>query len=214
MSDVIITEASLDALREKVRPYMKESRYVHALGVESECEALGELLLPDRKMKLRAAALLHDITKRLTPDEQKKFCDENGISYDKSYLMSPALFHAKTGAYVAKRDFPEFTDGEILSAIRYHTTGRRGMTLFESIVYLADYIEPNRTFDNCVSLRKFFWDGISSGADAEKTFRLAMIKSFDMTISDALTDGTVLDPDTTDARNYYIEINREKTYEI
>ena len=214
MSEVVLSEAALAALREKVRPYMKESRYVHTLGVEKESEALGRLLLPEKVLKLRAAALLHDITKNLSVGEQIEICGESGIAYDNSYLMSPALFHAKTGAEVARRRFPEYTDDEILNAIRYHTTGRRGMTLFESIVYLADYIEPNRTFDNCVELRRYFWNSVKSGSDASEVFHLAMLKSFDMTISDALADGSVLDADTVNARNYYIEINRGKTNEL
>ena len=138
MSAPIITEEYLNALRERVRPYMKEKRYLHALSVERECERLGKMYLPDKVMKLRAAALLHDITKMLSLENQLKLCRLFGIMYGTTDLLSPKLFHAKTAAEMIKRDFPDLADEEIVSAVRWHTTGRRGMTLFEGIVYLSD----------------------------------------------------------------------------
>ena len=208
MSEIRIDEAALASLRERVKPYMNERRYFHTLGVERECERLGKLLLPDKVMKLRAAALLHDITKVLSLEKQLNICKSYDIMYGKVDLMSPALFHAKTGAEVAARDFPEFVDDEIKNAIRYHTTGRAGMSLFEGIAYLADYIEETRTFENCVKLRKFFWDAVESGEDAADVYNKTMVRSFDMTIGDAVADMCALDRDTVDARNHFIEIVR------
>ena len=207
MSEICIDEAALAVLREKVKPYMNDRRYSHTLGVERECERLGKLLLPDKVMKLRAAALLHDITKVLSLEKQLNICKTFDIMYGKVELMSPALFHAKTGAEVASRDFPEYVDDEIKSAIRFHTTGREGMTLFEGIVYLADYIEETRTFENCVALREYFGGLLTKGSAAD-AYNKTMLKSFDMTIGDAVSEGYALDFDTVAARNYFIGIVR------
>ena len=72
MSSIKITEKSLSELRERVRPYMNEKRFAHTLGVERECVALGSILLPEKVNDLRAAALLHDITKMLSLEKQLK----------------------------------------------------------------------------------------------------------------------------------------------
>ena len=157
---------SLAVLRERVRDYLKPKRYLHSLAVEEEAARLGELFLPDRINALRASALLHDITKRDDLEKQLQYCDEFGIIYDVSEKSSPKLFHAKTAAALARRDFPEFTDDEIISGIRWHTTGRAGMSMFESIIYLADYIEKTRTFPDCVVLRRYFYGGINDPGEA------------------------------------------------
>ena len=89
-------------------------------------------------MALRAAALLHDITKKCDFEKQLQYCAEFDIiigNYDK---LSPKTFHSKTAAAIIPRDFPEFDDEEIISGVRWHTTGHDGMTDFEAIVYLAD----------------------------------------------------------------------------
>ncbi len=215
MSNIIIDEASLDSLRERVKPYMNEKRYLHTLGVERECEALGKLLLPEKVNKLRAAALLHDITKMLSLEKQLKLCALFGIIYRKGDIMSPKLFHAKTASELIKRDFPEYADEEIVSAVRWHTTGRRGMTAFESIVYLADYIEDTRTFPECVELRSFFWDSYEKDkSDLDAIFLKTMIRSFDCTINGLVSESAPIDNDTVDARNYFLESFWENSNEV
>ena len=206
MSSIKITEESLSELRERVRPYMNDKRFAHTLGVERECVALGSILLPEKVNDLRAAALLHDITKMLSLEKQLKLCALFDIIYGNSDILSPKLFHAKTASELIKRDFPEFADDEIVSAVRWHTTGRRGMTLFESILYLADYIEDTRTFPDCVELRSFFWDSYNADrSDLKRIFMKTMIRSFDMTIAGLISDGAPIDKDTVDARNYFLE---------
>ena len=217
MTDIAVTDGMLDSLRERVKPYMNgnEYRYAHTLGVERECAALGKLLLPEKVNKLRAAALIHDITKVLSLEKQLKYCNTFGIIYGKGDLMSPKLFHAKTASELIKRDFPEFADDEIISAVRWHTTGRREMTLFEGIVYLADYIEDTRTFDECVELRRFFWDSVESGEKSVlRVYCETMIKSFDMSINCLIEDHVPIDLDTVDARNYFLEQFKEKFDEV
>ncbi len=201
----VITEEEIILLRERVRPYLKKKRYAHTLAVEKEAERLGRMFLPDKTEKLRVSALLHDITKRDELEKQLQYCGTFGIIYSNADLLSPKTFHAKTGAALAARDFPDVTDPEILSGIRWHTTGRDGMTVFEAIIYLADYIEETRTFPDCVELRDFFYDGKERSGDGMlRHFTETMIRSFDLTVGNLIAEGKQIDPDTIGARNYYI----------
>ena len=105
---------------------------------------------------------------------------------------------------MARRDFPDYTDDEIISGVRWHTTGKDGMTVFESIIFLADYIEETRTFDDCVAVRKYFYDNISSCADKLKVLRETMVYAFDLTVKGLVDDGGIIDGHTVAARNFFI----------
>lgn len=201
-----LSEEKLFLLRERVKEYQTEKRYRHTLAVEREAAALGEIFLPEKVMSLRCSALLHDITKVLSLEKQLQYCQKFDIMVRNSDVLSPKIFHAKTAASLANEVFAEFVDKEIISGIRWHTTGRRDMTLFECIVYLADYIEDTRTFEDCVELRRYFYDSINKdGTDKYEVLLKTMIKSFDMTIKNLVDEGALIDEDTVEARNYFIE---------
>lgn len=199
-----IKEEDILSLREKVRGYLTEKRYAHTLAVERKAEELGKLYLPEKTDELRCAALLHDITKKWDFEKQLQYCEKFDIMMGRYDILSPKLFHAKTAESVAKRDFSEFATPDVLSGIRWHTTGHDDMTLFEAIVYLADYIEDTRTFSDCVVLREFFEEGLHRGDDREELFIRTMIKSFDMTIKCLTDEGAPIDADTVTARSFYI----------
>ena len=209
MERIELSDEMISSLRERVREYLTPQRYVHTLAVEEEAARLGGMYLPDRINALRAAALLHDITKRDDLEKQLQYCREFGIIYDVSDIASPKLFHAKTAAALAARDFPEFVDDGIISGIRWHTTGRAQMTTFESIVYLADYIEKTRKFPDCIELRRFFYEGLEGGADPDGHFKKTMVLSFDMTIRNLIEEGCPIDRDTIAARNRFLLEQRE-----
>ena len=119
-------EEDLAGLREKVAGVVTGKRLTHTYGVEREITRLSEIYAPDEEYRLRAAALLHDITKQKKGDEQTALCDKYGIKYTKEDTLMPKTFHARTAVEVIKHDFPEFADDYILGAVRYHTTGREG----------------------------------------------------------------------------------------
>lgn len=205
MNNTALTEEKIEELRKKVKGYLTDKRYAHTLAVEREAARLGEIFIPGEVVRLRAAALLHDITKNLDLEKQLQYCGEFGIIISNSDVNAPKILHAKTAPAIAKRDFPEFVDDDILSAVRWHTTGRDGMSIFEAIVYLADYIEETRTFEDCVILRDYFYDNIKRFSDRKlQVLRKTMIKSFDLTIKQLLSDGALIDRDTIEARNFYI----------
>ena len=99
----------------------------------------------------RRAGLLHDVTKALPGPEQLKLCDKYGMMLDTFERSHPKLLHAKSGAAVAGAVFGE--SAAVQSAICWHTTGKPDMTLLQKILYLADYMEPNRDFPGVERLR-------------------------------------------------------------
>ncbi len=195
----------IDSLRESVRSRMDDWRYSHTLGVERAAAALGELYLPDRVDELRCAALLHDITKNETVEKQLQYCAEFDIIVRDSDIISPKLLHAKTAAELIRRDFTEYSTEDIVSAVRWHTTGRENMSLFDMLIYLADYIEDTRTFRDCVRLREYFWGSLPEKMSKEQRmihlYRTAVM-SVDLTLRSLISEGVFIDEDTVRFRNY------------
>ncbi len=199
-----MTEERLNALRETVRVRLSEKRCRHTLAVERMVAQLCALYCPEETEKLRAAALLHDITKELSVSEQVVLCHAYGIPICEDDLLAPKTLHARTAAAQIPVEYPEFDDPTIVSAVRWHTTGHAEMTLTEKLLYLADYIDDSRTFRNCVILRRYFWgaDPQSMTAQArEALLRDTLLLSYDMTVRDLLDEGTPVAVDTIEARN-------------
>lgn len=203
----MITEEMVIKLREQVRPRLTEKRYGHTLAVEKKAAELGQIFLPEQILALRAAALLHDITKKDDMDIQLQYCKEFGLPVTEVDLYSPKIFHAMTAAAIVKRDFPEFADAQVVDGVRWHTTGHTGMTLFESLVYLADYIEDTRTFADCVTLREFFEMQMAKATtdlERQNALERTLLLSFDMTIRGLIEENSPIGKDTLDARNELI----------
>ena len=199
-----MTENMILQLRETVRASMSPKRAFHTLAVEQMAIRLGNIYVPDKINVLRSAALLHDITKELKTAEQLKLCAEYGIKLTDNDIFAPKTLHARTAAEKIKRDFPNFADPEIVSAVRWHTTGRAKMTLCEKLIYLADYIDDSRKFEDCIKLRDFFFDFDFENASEEQKLvhlRDTLIYSYDMTIAALLDSGAPIAKDTLDARN-------------
>lgn len=196
-----ITEEILQKMREYAQSKISERRYAHTESVEKEIAVLSDIYCPEKKDKLRAAAILHDVTKEYNVEKQLQLCGEYGILIDDTVLMSPKCFHAITAEAVVKDAFGDYVDGEILSAIRYHTTGRKGMSLSEKLLYLADFTESTRTFESCVALRNYFYDGLRSG-DVCLHLEKTLLYSFDITIKELIEEHNVIMTDTVEARNY------------
>ena len=117
-------------------------RYEHTLGVSYTAMALAMRYGQDLD-QAELAGLLHDCAKYFNDEEIIKKCRKHGIEVSEAELRAPAVLHAKYGAWLAKNRYG-VSDPEILSAIRWHTTGRANMTTLDKIIYVADYIEPRR----------------------------------------------------------------------
>lgn len=132
----------LAEIRKELKKKLKKERYEHTIGVMYTAASLAMCYKADMPKAL-TAGLLHDCGKFAPPKDQIRLCEKYNIELTKSELEMPALIHAKLGAYLAEHEYG-ITDKEILDSIAYHTTGRPGMTILEKIIYIADYIEPNR----------------------------------------------------------------------
>ena len=194
-----------DALRKEIVNFVGEKRLPHVLGTEKEClELAGIFGMSDAdREKLAFAALLHDITKSFSPEEHEQFAENRHICLPAANTDSPKTLHAVTGAYMAEELFPDDADETVFSAIRWHTTGKAGMTLTEKLMYLADFIEPTRTFPDCVRLRGYFYSRIGEN-DKNAVLDSTLILSFDMTVTELISSGQPIHPDTVAARNYLI----------
>ncbi|GLC88528.1 bis(5'-nucleosyl)-tetraphosphatase (symmetrical) YqeK [Lysinibacillus piscis] len=134
-----------------VQPRMPEKRYIHTIGVMETAIDLAQRYGEDVK-KAETVAILHDIAKyadiawmeQIVRDEE---LDARLIGWGSE------LLHGPVGAYIAESEFG-ITDEDMLNAIRFHTTGRVGMSRLEKILFVADMIEPNRQFDGVERLRK------------------------------------------------------------
>ena len=187
------TEADLKHLPlRQLRPvalsFLKRRRIPHVLGTEQEAIRLAERYGADVE-KARRAALLHDCTKKLEMDEQLALCRRYGIELDELEQKALKLLHARTGAAVARDVFG--VDDEIYGAIRWHTTGRAGMTLLEKIIYLADYIEPSRDFPGVDRLRSVCYEDLDRG----------LLTGLEMTIEEMREMGNPVHHATLEARD-------------
>lgn len=129
-------------IRKKLKKRLNENRYYHTLGVMDTAACMAMCHGADVEKALKAG-LLHDCGKYPSLEKQFAKCEKYHLVLTESEKKMPALIHAGLGAVLAREQF-QVMDEEILSAIRFHTTGRPQMTLLEKIVYLADYIEPGR----------------------------------------------------------------------
>ncbi len=203
----MITEQKLDILREKIQGSMSPKRFFHTAEVEKTAAYLGSLYAPDKILELRAVALLHDTTKERVPEWHIMTCARHGIELSRDALLAAKTLHAVTAAALIPEDFSEFATDEIIGCVRWHTTGKEGMTLLEKIIYLADYIDMSRTFEDCVKLREYFMSAHPEKMDMEKRlYHLddTLIMSFDMTVRGLIEDGKLISRDTVSARNSLI----------
>ena len=128
-----------------------EKRVRHIRGTEEEAVRLARRWGADENMA-RRAGILHDCTKYRTGAEHIAICGQYGVPLDELERTAPKLLHSKTGACIARHVFGE--PDEVYEAIFWHTTAKENMTTLEKILYVADYMEPNRAFDGVERLRE------------------------------------------------------------
>ena len=130
------------ALRAKIKKVQDKKRFEHTLGVTYTAACLAMCYDIDTE-RAEIAGLLHDCAKGLSNQKKIALCKKQSIEINITEAKNPFLLHAKAGAYLAEHKYG-IRDEDILNAVRYHTTGRPGMSVLEKIVFIADYIEPGR----------------------------------------------------------------------
>ncbi len=136
-------EYDIFTLQKKLSKIMTEKRFYHSLGVQGMSLALAIRYGYDMD-KANLAGLLHDCAKDMEDEELIAECKKYKLPVSDVENRNGFLLHGKLGAYYSEYKYG-VTDPEILSAINWHTTGKPDMALLEKIIFVADYIEPNRT---------------------------------------------------------------------
>lgn len=175
------------SLTKKIKRYLRKKltkrRYRHTLRVERTARKLAKLHLEfatrheknEFFKKVSLAALLHDVEKCRDQGELWR-CLKKDPHVDHNSLKDyKTLWHAFCGASTAYHRF-DIKDSDILNALRYHTTGRAGMSDLEKIIYLADYIEPGRDFPGVKKVRKQARKGIDAGCLAAMDHTLELFE--------------------------------------
>lgn len=162
-------------LREQSYAYLSPKRIPHVQGCEWEAVRLAKRW-GESEEDAAEAGILHDITKKLVLSEQLILSEKYGIINDTYETANVKLLHAKTGAALA-RDLFNISD-RVYSAIRWHTTGKPDMTLLEKIIYMADYIEPNRDFPGVDKLRKLAYEDLDAAMVLGLKMSLEDIRSY------------------------------------
>ena len=162
----------IEELEAVVTALLKPSRVAHVLGCRQTAKELARIHGADPTDAQRAA-LLHDITKALDGDHQLTLCREYGINLDDFSANNPKTLHALTGSLVAKRIFGE--NEAVVAAIRSHTTGKADMNTLQKIIYVADYMEPNRDFPGVEQLRQLAYTDLDGALKLGLTMTLQLL---------------------------------------
>lgn len=166
-----------------VKGQLTEHRYTHTIGVMETAIMLAKKYNGNEK-KAELAAIFHDYAKFRPKEEMRNIIIEQGMPLELLNYNSE-LWHAPVGAYLVQKEVG-IVDEDILDAIKYHTSGREGMTILEKIIYLADYIEPGRHFPGVEEVR----------ALAEISLDGALVKAMQNTILFLMKKGQPVFPAT------------------
>ena len=179
----------LNQLRACSYSMMRAKRIPHVMGVEEEAVKLAQRWGADPELA-RRAGILHDCTKYYELPEQLDICEEYGVQLDALEQKAVKLLHSKTGACIARGVFGQ--PDAVYDAIFWHTTGKADMTTLEKVLYIADYMEPNRDFDGVERLRHLAY------TDLDK----AMLLGVEMTIQEMQQRQVPIHTNTLQARDW------------
>lgn len=148
----MIDDALLDDAESYARGRLSDKRYAHTLRVAETAERLAKLhgLDPERA---RLAGLLHDTAMEVGKEELLRVAEEDGLPVGDFERERPILLHGPVAAELAREDLG-VEDGEILDAVRVHTTGEPGMGPLALALFVADKIEPGREQSGVEDLRE------------------------------------------------------------
>ena len=197
------TREQIDALRESIGKILSPFRFSHTLGVERTAVSLAMLYCPDRELMLRAAALLHDVTKENTLERQMEIFRLYGVTPTKEQLSVPPTLHALTAALIIPDEYPAFAERELIDAVRSHSTGHGAMTLYDKILYLSDYIEDTRKYDDCIALRKEFFEAEPEKMEECERMRhlnRVLLHAVELTVNELTSAGKAIEGGTLEAR--------------
>lgn len=207
---MIQTTSILDLEKAKgwLSQQLSSERFEHSVGAHEKAVELAEKFrLPeDERERAAIAGLLHDAAKLMSPDQLYAFIDQHKLPIDEWDRKTPQTLHPFVGAELVHEAF-NLDDPDILDAIRYHTTGRAGMSRVEKIVYIADKIEGNTR--NPLYIQK-----MTAPLDYRNPWSLdlTMLYILDSTIQFLMEKHQVIHPRTIEARNDFVTTLRAEKH--
>lgn len=174
----------IEEYKELLKSRLSEYRYHHSLCVADSAVELAERFGADCD-KAFIAGLLHDITKEADREEHFELFKLAELELTALETVNHKLWHAMSGAVYIKEKL-NITDGEILDAVRYHTTARAGMSLLEKVIYIADFISADRVYDDVDVVREL----------AEKSIEETMLYTQRYSINELVFKGACIHPDS------------------
>lgn len=180
-----------EQIREYIESNLSLKRYRHSVSVAEEAKKLAEKYNANVE-KAYFAGLAHDMAKEIEKEEVLRLIKSFGRE-DLAERYPYSLIHGPVSALILKNDFL-VDDEEILDAVWYHTTGKENMSLLTKIIYIADFIEPNRMFEGVDDVRKLAYSNIDK----------AIVEGAGIVICNTVSRDLPLDVDTVLARNYLL----------
>ncbi len=180
-------------LTDYVKKQISPERYIHSMNTASEAADIASHYGEDVE-KARIAGILHDVGK----GHADQACTY-GVPLDAVEAQNPELAHGRVGAAMVCADLG-IDDPEILSAITWHTTGKACMSALDKIIYLADIIEPGRTFSGVEKIRSLVYKDLDA----------AMICALEEIMSFVCSRGLTLHPKSEEAYQYLKELEEQK----
>ncbi len=175
--------------KEILKKRLSEKRYIHSLNVADSAKELALIYGCDPE-KAYTVGLVHDCCKDEPAGLQLSYILGNKVELTEYELDAPKLYHAISGRVFAEKEFG-ITDEDMLNAIRYHTTGRKGMSLLEKVVFIADFISAEREYDGVDVMRE----------KAKRSLDEAIVEGLGFTIKDLINRNLIIHPDTVLAFN-------------
>lgn len=152
----------IDRIKELLKDRLDEYRFIHSLGVADKAAELAKHYGQSEE-RAYFAGLVHDITKNTPYEEQLQIIENGGIILNSEEKNNRKLLHAISGSVFIEKELG-VTDKEIISAVRYHTTGKENMTVLEKIIYIADFISAERSFPGVELMRELAFESLDKAA--------------------------------------------------
>lgn len=195
--DAQMCSVNINELRDILKIRLSKKRYTHSLNVADAALKLAEKYGADIE-KAYLAGLVHDICKEVPTDEQLAMAQKCRQGIDETEQKIPALYHAAAGSWYGENVL-HIHDEDILNAVRYHTTGRAGMSRLEECVYLADLISEDRTYKDVGRMRRLAFEDING----------AMLEAARFTLSDVIAKGSFIPENSMQTYNYYTALIKQ-----
>ena len=143
-----------------IKKMMSEKRYLHSVSVSNVAAKLAKRYNYNEG-KAAIAGILHDITKEMPDEFHLELFKRHNVKLDEIEKISKKLWHSISGSLYIKENL-NINDEEILNAVKYHTTGRKGMTLIDKIIFLSDFLAEDRQYENSKEMEELAFENLDA----------------------------------------------------